>query len=94
MMHYYVDDGGNYIGAFDREMDNLIEVDSAPENALQKWDFATKRWLPLELPEEYKSKMRKESYREESDPIFFQWQRGEATEQEWRDKVKEIKERY
>jgi hypothetical protein len=34
------------------------------------------------------------AYREESDPLFFKWQRGEATEQEWLDKVAEIKQRW
>ena len=34
------------------------------------------------------------AYRDESDPIFFKWQRGEATEQAWKDKVQEIKNRY
>lgn len=37
---------------------------------------------------------RKEAYREESDPLFFKWQRGEATQQEWLDKVNEIKQRW
>jgi hypothetical protein len=37
---------------------------------------------------------RAEAYRNESDPLFFKWQRGEATEQEWLDKVNEIKQRY
>ena len=34
------------------------------------------------------------SYRDEADPIFFKWQRSEATEQEWLDKIEEIKLRY
>jgi hypothetical protein len=34
------------------------------------------------------------AYRRESDPIFFLMQRGESTEQEWLDKITEIKERY
>ena len=38
--------------------------------------------------------LRAESYRLESDPIFFQWQRGEKTEQEWLDKIDEIKVRF
>jgi hypothetical protein len=38
--------------------------------------------------------LRSEAYRNESDPIFFKWQRGEATEQEWLDKVAEIKLRF
>lgn len=37
---------------------------------------------------------RAEAYRTESDPLFFKWQRGEATEQEWLDKIAEIKTRY
>lgn len=37
---------------------------------------------------------RSEAYRSESDPLFFKWQRGEATEKEWKDKVIEIQSRY
>lgn len=37
---------------------------------------------------------RLEAYRNESDPLFFKWQRGEATEQEWLDKLSEIKARF
>jgi len=34
------------------------------------------------------------AYKNEADPIFFKWQRGAATEQEWLDKIEEIKLRY
>ncbi len=37
---------------------------------------------------------RAEAYRTESDPIFFKSQRGEATHQQWLDKVAEIKARF
>ena len=37
---------------------------------------------------------RAEAYRQESDPLFFKAQRGEATQQEWLDKVNEIKSRF
>ena len=37
---------------------------------------------------------RKNAYRNESDPLYLKWQRGEATEQEWLDKIAEIKERF
>jgi len=37
---------------------------------------------------------RKAAYIAEADPLFFRAQRGEATEQEWLDKVAEIKARY
>jgi len=39
-------------------------------------------------------KQRAEAYRNESDPLFFKWQRGESTQQEWLDKVAEIKQRF
>jgi hypothetical protein len=34
------------------------------------------------------------AYRDEADPLFFKVQRGEALEQEWLDKVAEIRTRY
>lgn len=37
---------------------------------------------------------RKAAYIAEADPLFFKAQRGEATVQEWQDKVAEIKARY
>ena len=37
---------------------------------------------------------RKAAYIAEADPLFFKAQRGEATVQEWQDKVAEIKTRY
>lgn len=39
-------------------------------------------------------KKRASAYKEESDPIFFKWQRGEATKEEWLNKVAEIKQRH
>lgn len=40
------------------------------------------------------SAMRLNAYRIESDPLFFKSQRGEVTQQEWIDKVNEIKQRW
>lgn len=37
---------------------------------------------------------RKRDYRNEADPLFFGWQRGENSEQEWLDKVAEIRARH
>lgn len=34
------------------------------------------------------------AYVAESDPLYFQWQRGEGTEQAWLDKIAEIQARY
>lgn len=37
---------------------------------------------------------RRMAYQTESDPLFFKWQRGEATKEEWLAKTQEIKERF
>ena len=37
---------------------------------------------------------REQAYKTESDPLFFKWQRGEITEQEYLSKVEEIRARY
>lgn len=34
------------------------------------------------------------AYQAEADPLFFKWQRGEATKEAWEAKVAEIKARY
>jgi len=34
------------------------------------------------------------AFREESDPLFFSWQRSEGTEQDWLNKVAEVRARH
>jgi hypothetical protein len=50
--------------------------------------------LPIDESDALKEQYRLNAYRVESDPLFFKAQRGEATQQEWLDKVAEIKARY
>ena len=38
--------------------------------------------------------LRRDGYVRISDPVFFQWQRGEKTEQEWHDAVAEVNALY
>jgi hypothetical protein len=38
--------------------------------------------------------LRRAAYAAESDPIYFMWQRGESTQQQWLDKIAEIKARW
>jgi hypothetical protein len=38
--------------------------------------------------------LRKAAYIAESDPLFFKYQRDEATKEEWLAKIEEIKARY
>ena len=37
---------------------------------------------------------RQAAYTQEADPLFFKWQAGETTEQEWLAKREEIRARY
>lgn len=40
------------------------------------------------------ARFRQNAYQIESDPLYFLWQRGKATEKDWIDKVTEIENRY
>lgn len=48
---------------------------------------------PDELRRQVKDQ-RRSAYAQESDPLFFKSQRGEATVEEWQAKIVEIKERF
>ena len=50
--------------------------------------------LTLQLPDKLAKENRAAAYKLEADPLFFKAQRGEATQQEWLDKVEEIKQRF
>lgn len=64
-----------------------VVVDPAPE--------AEPKAEP-ELPptKEQQEHLRKLTYQQEADPLFFMSQRGEATVEEWTAKIAEIKARY
>ena len=50
-------------------------------------------FAPQIYKNEYNAKqkqLRLQAYEQESDPIFFKWQRGEATEQQWLDAVAQV----
>lgn len=79
-------------------------VDAPAPNISQdhraKWDGD--QWVyvfspppdPLPPIEPDNTELRKIAYQNEADPIFFKWQRGEATQQDWLAKIEEIKQRY
>lgn len=88
------------IPEFDRTTQKVVEVDPA---------FIGGRWcqqynvieLPLAEQEEQRSiylnerkAQRRTAYEQEADPLFFKWQRGEATKEEWLAKVQEIRSRF
>jgi adenylate kinase family enzyme len=64
------------------------------------WSYNGSTFSPPPEPEpepptkEEQQAKRAEAYRKEADPLFFQYQRGEATQQEWLDKIEEIRSQY
>jgi hypothetical protein len=61
---------------------------------------AIAEYVPPEPPEpvphtpEQIDALRQAAYQAESDPLFFKYQRGEATREEWLAKIAEIKARF
>jgi len=53
-------------------------------------------WPQVQYDREYKAveKARQAAYVTDSDPLFFEWQRGDATEQQWRDAVQAVKDAH
>ena len=54
------------------------------------------RWVTLEveMTNANMERSRQQAFRDEADPLFFGWQRGENSEQAWLDKVAEIRGRF
>lgn len=65
-----------------------------PDDCNPDWTFDGETFTAPVYPPPNYDDIRKQDYQNESDPIFFKWQRGEATQQEWLDKIAEIKARY
>jgi hypothetical protein len=61
---------------------------------IQSWVIVPISPEELQQREDNKKMVRAERYRQESDPLFFKYQRGEATKEEWLAKVAEIKDIY
>ena len=78
-------DGNNY--------DNLIWLDDSPkpteEELRELWPSVDQEFL-LRIAE----RKRAEAYREESDPLFFKYQRGESSREEWETAVEDIRQRF
>lgn len=70
-------------------------TEGAPELVEGIWK---QTWVVTDKPAEevlvIAKALRAEAYRNESDPIFFEYQRSERTMQDWLDKIAEIKARY
>lgn len=73
--------------------DGLEWLDDSPKPTQKELDAA---WAQVQHDLQIKQveAQRKAAYMVESDPVFFQFQRGDATEQEWLDAVQAVKDRY
>lgn len=76
--------------------ESKIEITATEVVETQQYRKKTQQELDAEANQKYEQNKinRAAAYREESDPLFFKSQRGEATREEWLAKVQEIKQRY
>ena len=58
---------------------------------VQQWEVTD---LPIDSQIENLQSARAEAYQTEADPMFFKWQAGEASKEEWQAKRQEIRDRY
>jgi len=73
------------------ELEWLDANQSQPSDA--EIDAEVARLTALE-PARIATENRRAAYISEADPLFFKWQAGEATQEEWAAKRQEIKERF
>lgn len=72
---------------------NWVETDQAgPGWLYQDGQFTAP--LPVVPTQAEQEAKRQAAYTSEADPLFFKWQAGEGTEEEWKAKRQEIRERY
>ncbi len=61
------------------------------------WTYSGGEWVPPVSPtpsHEDVDSARRLAYQTDSDPIFFEYQRGDKTEQEWLDAVQAVKDAH
>lgn len=76
----------------DNEIEWLDDL-SHPKPTKEEIEIEIQRLLSLE-PLRVARESREKAYARESDTLFFKVQRGESQEQEWLDKVSEIRQRF
>jgi hypothetical protein len=70
--------------------EGLQWMDSSPKPTQAELDAL---WPQVQYENQVASveRARLEAYEQQSDPLFFKWQRGDATELEWREAVAKVK---
>jgi hypothetical protein len=71
----------------------LVWKGQGPKPSLKEIEDAWRN-LKTDFEIERISDLRKKAYQEESDPLFFEYQRGDIEKSEWVAKVKEIKTKF
>lgn len=104
MEKFYIDKNGKFLGSFvgstptGFEGSVFFEVPAAPTRAKDIWNFDTQEWRAsaesLADAEAAKDTMKKQAYRDRSDPLFFKYQRGEATKEEWLAEIAKINQEF
>lgn len=67
------------------------------ERPMTKEEKAERAAWAKQIPQQEKEmaiEARRLGYQAISDPVFFQWQRGEKTEQDWKDAIAEVEKLY
>lgn len=70
--------------------DGLVWLDDTPKPTQAQLDAA---WPQVQYQNQVAAveQARLTAYEQQSDPVFFKWQRGDATEAEWREAVAKVK---
>jgi len=73
--------------------DGLTWLSDTPKPSQEELDAA---WPQVQYEQQRAEveAQRRNAYTQEADPLFFSYQRGEVTEQEWLDAVDSIRARY
>lgn len=82
--------------AVDTKTHKAVELPPAKQGGkwVQEWAVVALTQQEQEQARETARAARQRAFQKEADPLFFKWQRGEGTQEEWRAKVEEIKRRY
>ena len=84
----------NYLGAQwtlnGTDYDGLTWLDDTPQPTQEELDA---QWPTVQYETQCAAveAARLAAYEKESDPLYFKWQRGDGTEQEWLDAVEAVK---
>ena len=73
-----------------------LSWDEANSDAAPSQEMLDAAWPQVQYDREYAQveQARHAAYIRDADPLFFSWQRGEATEQEWLDAVQAVKDAH